>query len=313
MKPQTLSARSTLTLVALALTTSGCAGIQVMKPVAPELESQSCVEAALRGNPDREMLPMAFDHFDGKCAEGIPAACSSLGVMYELGLAAPRNEALAVSLYQRACTAGNEGGCVNLALAYASGKGVTANVDIAVSLLSSTCRDGHGPACGELGLIYLGGQGVPADQQSAAALFETACEDEHVRSCYELASLYDAGRLKTDTLRKITLYEQACAGGVGPACDRLPSAYSTGRADGPPTHPREDACRLGEATACAAVGLAYTNGTEVPKDVARGAQYLQQACTAGYEPACTVLQPMLHGACMRGKDGSCQTLARLAR
>ncbi len=313
MKPHPRLGRSLFALAALTLTANGCAGIQVMEPITPSFDSQSCVEAALRHNPDRQSLPMAFDHFDGECSGGDPAACSTLGVMYELGLAAPHNERLAVSLYQRACTAGNEAGCVNLGLAYGAGKGVVMNVEIAVSLLSSTCGDGYGPACGELGLIYLGGKGITQDSRLAASLFEAACEDAHVRSCYELASMYDEGRLKTDTMRKITLYEQACAGGIDPACDRLSGAYATGRNQGPPTHPREDACRLGDATACTAVGLAYYNGDGVPHDVERGTRYLQRACSGGYEPSCAVLRPMLHGSCVRGKDGSCQALAQLVR
>ncbi|RLB46067.1 MAG: hypothetical protein DRI90_27755, partial [Deltaproteobacteria bacterium] len=99
MKAQTGIALPILALAAITSLGSACGGIQLMEPqIRKTFDSQACVEAALRGNPDGETLADAFDHFNDGCATGDPAACSTLGVIYELGLAAPRNERLAVSL-----------------------------------------------------------------------------------------------------------------------------------------------------------------------------------------------------------------------
>jgi TPR repeat protein len=215
--------RAAVALTAIAAAGSACGGIQLMNPhVRHGFDSQTCVEAALRAAPEDDILPLAFEQFDRRCAAGDPAACSTQGVMYELGLAAPRNEWLAVRLYQRACAAGNDGGCTNLGLAYAAGKGVAQDTEMAVKLLSGGCRNDHGPACGELGMIFLRGAVVRRSDRCAARLLERACHANHHSSCFELADLYTEGRLQPPGLGMQGGTGVASIGGADSVCDSLP-------------------------------------------------------------------------------------------
>ena len=68
----------------------------------------------------------------------------------------------------------------------------------------------------------------------------------------------------------------------------------------------------GDAAACNAAGVAFYSGSGVTKDTVRAATYLTRACDGGYDPACNVLKPLLHGACARGERDGCAALKRLA-
>ena len=48
----------------------------------------------------------------------------------------------------------------------------------------------------------------------------------------------------------------------------------------------EKGCAAGAAADCAVLGVAYDLGIGVTRDAARARKLLQQACAAGYEPAC---------------------------
>ena len=67
------------------------------------LDSQLCVETALRRHPDASTLELARDRFRAACADEDMAACSALGVMYEQGLALPEDYDRAAVLFEMAC------------------------------------------------------------------------------------------------------------------------------------------------------------------------------------------------------------------
>jgi TPR repeat protein len=48
---------------------------------------------------------------EAACDAGVAVACSNLGVMYEIGLGVPKDEAHAASLYRRACNGGMAEAC----------------------------------------------------------------------------------------------------------------------------------------------------------------------------------------------------------
>lgn len=160
-------------LAAVALASSACAGVTV--GASPPFDAVACVERALRGNPDPEMLPLASRHFTAECARGDREACSALGILYERGLGVTASFDRALALYEQSCSAGSPGGCVNLVLLARRFHLPAASPDRAVILLRHACDADHAAGCAELGRMTLAGEGVVGSAPEAARLYEKAC------------------------------------------------------------------------------------------------------------------------------------------
>jgi uncharacterized protein len=209
----------TLFAITFALTASGCAGFSMGNKPGLVDARQDCVEGSLRRAPDPGVLPEAATEFDAACSDGQAAACSVLGVMYQLGRGVDRDDERAHALFAGACAAGNAGGCVNLgSMLVADGDVVTASVRFQWG-----CDHGEKRGCAELATLHAQGVGgIPLDLPRAATLYEIACHAGDGTACFRAASLREYGPLAQNPLLVITLYEQACATGVADACERLP-------------------------------------------------------------------------------------------
>ncbi len=196
--------------------------------------SQECVERALRNAPLEEVLPDARAHFERQCETTEPGACSTLGVMYELGLGGPRDGRRAVTLYEHACQRGNARGCLNLGLALLEGIGAPRDPERAVTVFAAGCREKFAPACGALGELYQQGRGVAPAPNLAIGLFRRACDGGHLPSCVDLGNLLELEDAAGSVVERIALFERACVGGDPRGCERL-----GGGAAPPP--PRADA------------------------------------------------------------------------
>lgn len=300
---------------ALFMASTGCGTLMLGSPAYSGPEAQRCVENALRRAPDPDVLPAARARFERACDNGDPAGCSSLGVMYERGLVVAKDGRRAATLYQKACKGGNDAGCVHLGRAYLHGAAVRADAERAALLFEMGCDGGHPQGCAELGSLHLRGRGVARDVPRGAELLARAC-DEEPEACFQLALAYEDGLVAVDPLRTLELYEKSCMGGIALACDRMsermarPLPFDAPR---PAPHPAEQACAMGSARDCAAAGLAYYAGQGVPRDLGRAVGLLTRACTGGYEPACSVVTPLLDGSCQRGDEASCRALSHLSR
>jgi uncharacterized protein len=309
--------RSMMLVTALAVF-PGCGQIGPfgVKPTFADHERQLCVETALRREPDKDAIELAFDKFTLGCERGDAGACSALGVMYEQGLAVEQDGKRAFALFDQACRAGNDGGCVNLGKAYVDGVGADFNSRRAVELFTLGCDNGDMRGCTELAALYAVGDGVSRDTTKAAQLYAHACEGRQLDACYAVAKLHDDGIIGPDPITALSFYEKACVGGYEDSCDRMDRMYARRRPIGAiaekARHPGEKACLRGDAAACNAAGVAYYAGAGVKKDTMRAATFLQRACDGSYEPACNVLGPLLHGACARGDSASCAAIKRLA-
>jgi TPR repeat protein len=126
--------RSLVSFVALALVT-GCGSVDLFQaPVGSgktRYDAQECVEHGLRYAPDPEGVREATVAFADACQEGEAAACSALGVMYELGRGFAVDTARARELYGAACSAHNARGCANLAALFATEASGAAGVQVA--------------------------------------------------------------------------------------------------------------------------------------------------------------------------------------
>jgi TPR repeat protein len=276
---------------------------------------QACVEKALRGAPDPAVLPAALAHFSAACGDGDFGGCSTLGLMHERGVATPPDPARAAALYRLACDGGNAFGCNNLAEALLAGRGVDASPGRATELLARACQGGHAVACTRLATLHaIGGAGLRRDAGAAKSLYVRGCNAGDSDGCIAAARLYEKGLVGRDTLRALTLYEQACRQEEGRGCDDLDRLLATELAVKrrvPVPHPLEARCAAGDATACAAAGIAYHSGGVVERDSVRAGELLARSCALGYTAACAVVEPTLHGACLSGDATGCEAHARL--
>jgi TPR repeat protein len=313
-----MEAHKILCLTAVAMLSVGCA--RSSKASAPAtFSAQLCVEGSVRGAADPSMLPLAFSEFSKACANGEHSACSVLGVMHEVGAATRQDRTRAVQLYYGACQGENVGGCMNLGRAYLHGIGVPKDQPRALQLLEWSCKRAHPVACRELGTMHLMGDGVAANGKLALGHYKAACDRGDAEGCKNLGALYEQGQsVEQDVAQALAAYEKACVHGQGDACaaaeriDRRSAEMNKARA-ALRQLPSEAACHSGNASECAATGLAYFRGDGVPRNVERAVGFLQQACSQGYEPSCTLVGPMLHGSCAKGNTDSCNALQRLAQ
>lgn len=313
--------------------TTGC-GLFVPRAY-DSVDAQRCVETALRRSPDEGALPGAKARFGHACREGDAAGCSTLGLMYELGLMVDADSERAAKLYARSCEGGNDGGCTNLGLAYARGVGVETDPARAAQLFAFACDDGHPVACTEYAVAQARGVGLDKDVLTATTKLHEVCDDGHADACYRLARMFDDGDVAPDPLLTISLYEKSCLGGHAEGCARLdtiygetqPTAGTAGlvaqpkRPDKPQPistttviasgHPFEVGCAQGRMPDCAVAGIAYQTGNGVKQDINKAAKLLGMACRGGHESACRILSPILHGSCAKGDERSCRALAAL--
>ncbi len=121
-----------------------------------------------------------------ECDAGKSDRCRRMGVNYEFGKGADRDEARATALYVRACEMGNSEGCLSA------------------------------------GRMYEFHHGIAADDARAVAFYRSSCDLDNPTGCANLAVMLERGRgVAKDEARAIELYERACSRGAGLACERM--------------------------------------------------------------------------------------------
>ena len=162
-------------------------------------DARTCVENALRRSPDPSILADALARFSEACTAREAAACSALGVMFELGRGTPVDRERARSLYTEACTAREPHGCANLGeLLITEGRAERAR---GLVLLRRACNDDVGRACAALGRAYRDGRGVEPNPGIARSLLDVACGDGETVACLELADMPGGGALDESPAR----------------------------------------------------------------------------------------------------------------
>jgi TPR repeat protein len=199
-----------------------------------------------------------------ECATGSPVACTREAFGYRTGHGVTRDDAKAVTYYQRACDGGDGAGCFGLAIMYDLGRGVAVDHERAARLNDRGCELGNGSAC----------------QGHALRL-----ESDHPRQPF--SPLVDSLLARAEELT-----EHGCANGDMADCLNLAVELTNGRSGAPPQLLRANdvlqrACDGGEPMACANLGYRYRDGSlGMPRDPSRGLAYLRQACALAVEAAC---------------------------
>jgi TPR repeat protein len=277
--------------------------------VAVPMAGSQANDAALPG--DAKLDPkQAVAQYDSACIGGDAEACRNLGVMYSEGIGVTADPKRATALFAQACNSGSFAGCNHTALALAEGIGVTTDVAKATELFNKACDGGYGLACRNLGLMWRDGRGVDKDLAKAEALLEKACKAKAPFACTNAGDVHKAMALLLNVKDKavvdarwkkmIDLYKQGCEDGDPAACRSIGIAYLEGT--GLPKTPNAAsvwltrACDKDEPIACRVLGAMMFDGVGVKKDPDKGRALMKRACDRKDADACALIAKMGGGS-----------------
>jgi len=256
--------------------------------------------ASADGGVDRKAVAAQFDK---ACLGGDHEACRNLGVLYTEGVGVAPDLRRAAALFAQACNGGNLAGCNHAALALAEGMGVAKDPAKAAELYVKACDGGYPLACRNGGLMLRDGRGVAQDLARAEAMLRKACDGGAPYACTnagdldrQLAATEGAPRFK----KMIAHYQQGCDAGDPTACRAIGVAYLEGT--GLPKSPSAAtvwlgrACDKDEPVACRVLGALALQGVGMKQDVTRGRSLLQRACDRKDDEACRVIAKLDGGS-----------------
>ena len=158
-----------------------------------------------------QQLPEAMSAYRKGADKGSTSAMVELGVLLATGSGAPKDEAQARKLFERAADGGNPRGVTNLAALSDSG-GAPPDPVKERALLSRAAETNSAEAQYQLGLMVADGVGGPKDDVAARALFEKAAAQGHPGALERMGAFAQSGRGgPQDTNAAKAYYEQAAA------------------------------------------------------------------------------------------------------
>jgi uncharacterized protein len=153
-------------------------------------------------------IPEAMAAWRKAADKGSTNAMVELGVIYGTGAGAPKDEAQARQLFERAAEAGNPRGVINLA---ALSGGASSDPARARELLAKSAAT-NAEAQYQLGLMLADGTGGPRDDAGARALFERAAAQNHPGALERMGAFTQEGRGGAkDSAAAKAYYERAAA------------------------------------------------------------------------------------------------------
>jgi len=204
---------------------------------------------------------------------GETSAYAWVGYMYENGLGAPRNDALAASWYRKAADAGDPAGMTKLGMLYDLGHGVTQDHAEAVKWFRKAAEAGSRKGMYLLGQHYEFGQGVLRDYSAADAWYRKAADAGDADGMSSTGRTYYEGRgTSKDFARAAEWFERAANGGSARGMFNLGVMYETGHGF------RQSYSRAaqwyrkatdgGDWAGMSGLGKLYDQGLGVPRDTA---------------------------------------------
>ncbi|HEY5819649.1 MAG TPA: tetratricopeptide repeat protein [Mesorhizobium sp.] len=167
---------------------------------------------------DRKDYAAALTIWQPLADQGNAEAQYGMGLLYDDGLAVPRDDARAVFWYRKAAVQGYADAQYNLGVAYDEGDGIPANPAKAVEWYRLAAEQGDADAQFNLGVAYDDGEGVAEDKAEAAKWYRKAAEQGDADAQYSLGYLYQNGEGVEEGGRK--------------RCDRMVSPRCTARRRG---------------------------------------------------------------------------------
>lgn len=201
---------------------AGC-GSALFQSGAVGYDAQGCVETSLRRQTSPALAREAVPTFASACQSGDAAACSAMGVVWEIGLDRPIDLAQAHAHYARACAAGNQRGCVNMAeLDLRPVPGAATDllaVAHAHALLFTACDKGEASGCTRLGARLVKNDKDAYARDSGRRMLVKACDADDPEACFQLAEL--APKAEQASRATLELLVRSCVAGHEVACSRL--------------------------------------------------------------------------------------------
>jgi hypothetical protein len=145
------------------------------------------------------------------------SACVQLGISYEIGRDAGRDEARAEAIYRKACADVPAERCVDLARGVPPLAAKTLLGTVRVSL-EKACGGADAAACMQLGTLNEEGRGAPKDLPAAAKLYRRACDGGVAAGCTALANVARDPAAKAPRIDSAALLAKTCEGGDADAC-----------------------------------------------------------------------------------------------
>jgi TPR repeat protein len=197
-----------------------------------------------------------------QAAQGIPAACNQLGLLYMNGEVIGKDRAAAGHYFATACQAGDLDGCANLSTQFLFLREARSEKDVARGLerLERECGQGRDAgSCFLIGFAYETGRGRPADPVRARQLYREGARRGSVDACKALLRIAAAGNGSTNELED---------------CARV----------------LEVACERGDAESCLLLATMLHAGAGTPHDDEKARDFLRRACTLGSDAACQAIE-----------------------
>ncbi|XOV83491.1 MAG: tetratricopeptide repeat protein [bacterium] len=219
-----------------------------------------------------------------------PVVLLELGRLHGAGQGTVKDEALALSFFERAADLGYDRANFHLGRAYLYGQGVAKNVEAARTALLTAAQQDHLFAMMLLASSYRIAHVTDPQPDLALAWYEKAHAAGAPAALLSMGFMYANGEVgEPDPSRAAALYQQALDAGFTPAAVHLAYAYLTGSGveENPETALKLYNLAAAEGITDSFVGLGhlYEYGLGVKQDLAQAQSWYEQGAAAGDEDA----------------------------
>jgi len=153
----------------------------------------------------------------------------ALGMVYDLGMGVPVNEAEAKAWYLKAARQGDARAQFNLGNMIRAGRGGASNPSVAAKWFQAAADQGDAAAHFALGALYETGSGVQKDQGQAVEHYRDAAENGDADAQFNLANMLRQGiGIEADPSEAARLYRRAAEQGKAEAAFNYALMLATG-------------------------------------------------------------------------------------
>ena len=250
-----------------------------------------------------EKAVWAFQLFREAAKKGLPEAMGNVGHCYWNGIGVRQNKELAVKWFKKAANAGDVESMRSIGYAYNVGNGVYRNRKKAFEWYEMAASNGDGRAMLEVGVKYRNGDGVNQNIEEAIEWFKKCIDSGH--SCIWMAALYLAQIMENahqkennlDVAKELyeSAYElclEAAENGDTEAMHHMGNFFLFGNElleiDKNPSKAveyYENAAYNGFTQAMNMLGVCYSNGMGVGKDILKACWCFELAADKGFTAA----------------------------
>jgi TPR repeat protein len=219
-----------------------------------------------------------------------PVVLLELGRLHGAGQGTIKDEAVALSFFERAASLGYDRANFHLGRAYLYGHGVEKNIEAARTALLTAAQQDHLFSMMLLASSYRMQHVTDPQPELALAWYEKAHAAGAPAAVLSMGFMYANGEIgEQDPAKAASLYQQSLDEGFTPAAVHLAYAYLTGSgvAESPDTALKlyNQAAAEGIADSFVGLGHLYEYGLGVQKDLAQAQTWYEKGATAGDEDA----------------------------